>query len=916
MIDRKRLDVLLEAALELPPEERAGFLEREGENEEVRAAVARLLAASAQATAAPLGGALWREMLDGERALAPGERLGAYRIEHELGRGGMAVVYLAARADGQYEHRVALKILERAANDGDAVARFERERQILASLDHPGIARILDGGFAPDGRPWFAMEFVEGQPIDAYCDAVQLDLEGRLRLFVEVGRAVAAAHRQLVVHRDIKPSNILVSSVGVPKLLDFGIAKLIEPEDAGPRDELTRTYVPMTPRYASPEQIAGRAVTTASDVYQLGLLLYELVCGEWAFEFPASTPSELGERASTREATRPSAAVAVKQGDERARRRGCSSARQLRKLLAGDLDTIVLAALRPQAERRYESASRLVEDVERYLDGRPILARPDAFLYRARKFVGRNRWAVAAAAAGLAVALGLSAFYAVRLRQERNAAEGEAQKARQVAQFLADLFRASDPFTAKMVADRTALELLDEGARQIAEGTALASQPEVKAALLDVMGDVYGGMGKLDRAITYSDQAVALRTRLLGPAHADTLESRQNRLELERLAGRLGEAAAGFRELVPLLERTHGPRHFRVAEAYMQLALSTLDSGSLDEARAMIDRALAIEREQHPVDPLRLSRLLTTESAVSSRAGDMARAAREARESIELQRRIDPGSPAIANTLGGLSGFLRNQGKLEEAREALLEAERLLLPRAGAEHPLTLKNSLRIADATLALNLPAEALARLERDLPVAEQVLGSSSYWIGYGYLEKATALVDLGRTAEAIPNAVRGRDGMEAALGKDAQLSIDANRRLANILKDAGRLAEARDLLRQTAAQAEAKMPPRTFMLPLTLKELGEVLFKLGDLDGAEAALLRSLALQAELWPDGHVDTVRSIAWHAEILAKKGEKERARAELRRALALALRVEGVSPYLAERLETLRAELLGEGARP
>jgi serine/threonine-protein kinase len=910
--DRRRLDTLLDRALELPAAERRAFLDREAASEDERQTLARLLAAAEDSAAEPrLGGALWSDLADGfARELATGERLGAYRILGELGRGGMATVYRAERADRQYEQTVALKILDRPAADARAVARFNRERQILASLDHPRIARILDGGVAPDGRPWFAMELVDGARIDEHCDHHRLDLRRRLALFAEVAQAVAAAHRQLVVHRDIKPSNILVDALGQPKLLDFGIAKLVEEEVAeGTAGELTHAAVPLTPSYASPEQAGGLPVTTASDVYQLGLLLYELLAGERAFPPSEATPASLRERASVGAPCRPSETVSGAPGAARAEGRGLGSARQLRRALAGDLDTIVLTALRPEVGRRYPSVERLIEDVERHLGGLPILARRDALAYRAGKFVSRHRFGVAAATVGVVALVAVVGYYTARLRTERDTAARQAATARQVAQFLADLFTAADPFTVKQVAQRTAVELLAEGTRLAEHGGALTTEPEARAALLAVLGNVYGGLGEMVTAIRLSDEAIALRRERLGPLHPDTLDGRLDRMSLERLAGRPTEAQVIGRELLPLLEAALGPGHPRVGDAKMQLALALADTGPLEEARALIAGAVAIAEVQRPADPLRLARVLTVEATIAGRSGDLEASAELSQRAVDLVQSVDPDNPTIANTLGGLAGDLQNLGRVSEARAALAEAERILLARAGAEHPLTLKSSLRIANLAVLLGEPAVALTRLDATLPIADRVLGPTSWWLGYGRLRRAMALVDLGRKDEAAAEALRGRDLTVAALGETSATAIDANRRLGGVLQDVGRFAEAKDVLRHTIQLAEANLPAGNLVVPNTLMQLADVELALGDAAGAKPVIARVIELQAALWPKGHVDQVRGFASQAEILVRLGDRAAARTTLDRALALTATVEGVTPELRARLDRLAAAL-------
>ncbi|HEU5039313.1 MAG TPA: protein kinase [Gemmatimonadales bacterium] len=423
----ERLEALFHEALPLSTEERAALLRRACRDDPTLGTeVERLLAAHdraggfIQVPAATLAG-----MGTADESLE-GRRIGPYRVVRELGRGGMGAVYLAERADGAFTQRVAVKLIKRGMDTDHVLARFRAERQILASLNHPNLARLLDGGSTADGLPYLVMEYIEGQPIDAYADARHLSVADRLRLFLDVCDAVSHAHGQGVIHRDIKPLNILVTPAGDPKLLDFGIAKVLD--DAA--DEVTSTVTGLrllTPEYASPEQVEGRHATAASDVYSLGVVLYELLTGRSPYRLPSRAPQDVAAAVCTTEPERPSAAVtrAPEPGTETVRRRrrdsaahaaatGAVTARQLSRLLRGDLDTIVLAALRKEPGRRYRSVAAFADDLRRHLDGRPVLARSEGVLYRAGKFARRNRGGVAAAglaavAAAIMAAVGLPA---------------------------------------------------------------------------------------------------------------------------------------------------------------------------------------------------------------------------------------------------------------------------------------------------------------------------------------------------------------------------------------------------------------------------------------------------------------------------------------------------------------------------
>ena len=366
-----------------------------------------------------------------------GRALGPYRLSAVLGRGGMGTVYLADRTGGDFDQRVAVKILRRGMDTDDLLARFRRERRLLARLEHPNIARVVDGGSTDDGRPWLAMEFVDGEPIDVYAQQNGLDPRARIQLFLDVCGAVQHAHRNLVVHRDLKPGNVFVARDGSVKLLDFGIAKVIDPDD---RDtSATATHVRLlSPRYGSPEQMRGEAVSTASDVYSLGVVLYELLTGRSPYADDTGELVDIERRVLRDEPVAPSTAITQ---EDPAHPRGIDTA-ALRRALRGDLDTIVLKALRKEPARRYSSVDEFAEDLRRHLDGRPVLARPDSFGYRSRKFIQRNALAVGGSAV-LALALiattVVTANLSVRAQRAQRAAESERATATATAGFLQDM---------------------------------------------------------------------------------------------------------------------------------------------------------------------------------------------------------------------------------------------------------------------------------------------------------------------------------------------------------------------------------------------------------------------------------------------------------------------------------------------
>jgi serine/threonine protein kinase len=452
----RRIEALFDEAADLPAAERATFLSAAcGQDLAMRSEIESLLAADEKAADFLEQPVVVSGSAPSPPASLVGRRIGHYAVESKIGEGGMSTVYLAVRADDVYRQKVALKVLAYGADRSDLSARFRAERQILASLDHPGIARLLDGGTIEDGRPYLVMEYIAGFPIDQYCDAHRLGVDARVDLFRQVCAAVQYAHQNLVVHRDIKPSNILVTADGVPRLLDFGIAKLLEGAQMPGTIEATMTGLRlMTPQYASPEQVEGGAITTATDVYSLGVLLYFLLTGQSPYRLATTTPDALQRAVLAQDPERPSTAAGRSTGEgpppsERAggagpTREASSEARglrpqQLRRKLRGDLDNIVLMALRKEPGRRYASVALLSEDLRRYREQLPVAAQPDTLGYRVRKFVGRHRAGVAAAAIGLALILGLAAtmtVQAVRLARQRDEIRAERDKALEVRGFL------------------------------------------------------------------------------------------------------------------------------------------------------------------------------------------------------------------------------------------------------------------------------------------------------------------------------------------------------------------------------------------------------------------------------------------------------------------------------------------------
>ncbi|HEY8073247.1 MAG TPA: serine/threonine-protein kinase, partial [Labilithrix sp.] len=564
--DQKRLRAameLVDAALDAPPSQRAALL---GDaSSEVRAEAERLLAADActnsvlsEPALAGAPSALDEATRAGTNALAPGALVGSFRIVSFLGRGGMGEVWIAERATADFDQRVALKILP--VTDAAAVARFRQERRILARLAHPCIARLLDGGVMSDGRPWLAMELVAGKNLVDYCAEHELDVDARLHLFAQICDAVQLAHQSLVVHRDLKPSNILVGDDGAPKLLDFGIAKLLE--HAADAEPLTRTHErPMTLDYAAPEQVRGEAISTASDIWSLGVILHELLTGVRPYRTTGKNRVETEHAILAAEPSRPSAHV----DDPLARGRPlAASPRALRRRLRGDLDAIVLKAMRKAPKDRYATAEALAADVRRHLDHAPVAARGDATSYLVRATIRRH--SVAFAFSGV-VFVALVAGLVGTLWQAKRARD-EARRAEQAQAFLVDMLRAFDPGQAngKPITQR---DILERGEARLGE---LDTQPDVQALLLHTFAETWYGIEEFVHAEKTAERALDLERRTRGPR---SLEAGRSLVLIGDSWFELGDyprAASSLEEGLAILRAIEGPKGLTVASALNDLA--------------------------------------------------------------------------------------------------------------------------------------------------------------------------------------------------------------------------------------------------------------------------------------------------------------------------------------------------------
>lgn len=869
-----RIEPLLDEALDLPPSSRPDFLDRACSGDrELRAALEQMLASAETAQhaldvagvefAMPFIASAER---DAETAYTPptlalGTQLGPFHIVREIGGGGMGIVYLAERTDPDLRQQVALKVVRQELDRGRGLrARFFEERQILASLHHPHIAALYDGGVSADGEPWLAMELIEGVPIDRYAADKELTIEQRLTLFLDVCDALQYAHQHLVVHRDLKPSNILVAADGDVKLLDFGIAKLLEPanaESAIARATLTRDGTqPFTPEYASPEQVLGEPISTSSDVYALGIVLYELLAGTRPIRFAERPVVEWG--AIVREAI--PAAPSTVAGASRA--------------LRGDLDTIVLKAIRTEPARRYPSVDQLADDIRRHLAGLPVRARADTWRYRAGKFARRHRLALAA---GVVVALTLVGGVVATTRQAR-VARAEAVKAGKARDFLVSIFAASDPKQARGE-KLTAREVLDRGAKQV--DSAFADQPELQQDLYATLGSVYFNLGLYPPSDSLFDRSSKLALQLYGAKDIRYAMALDQLADVRADGGRLASAESLYVQALGIVRST--PAHAVARDSLHGAILGNLGVlrdylGNYEESEASTRQALAIYLSTKGSDDLTVAMQLVNLGSTLLDQNDIDGADSATRAGIAIERaHLPPDSPSLLIALNNFASVLDRAGKFDSAAlvaTEVLESYRRVYPE-GHDDLATALNNVAIYRYDM-------------RDLPGAEppsgeavamytRMDGATHFHTLHALLTRGRILLAQGRIPEAAEMFDHVTDIAVKGLGRKHPTYIDSRYWAGRALAAAGRTADAESTWVTTLATARAVFKPNNLRIGELLTRIGTLRLDRGDAAGAEPMLREARALRAARLAPGDPEIAATAFALARALAEQNKRAEA---------------------------------------
>jgi serine/threonine protein kinase/Tfp pilus assembly protein PilF len=826
----QRVQTLFHEAADMPAAEQRVFLEAQcGDDAGLVSEVLILLEEDARGGSL-LDGDVARvasQILDDSSSAAlPFKEFGPYRIKRALGEGGMGVVYLAERED--LGNEVAIKILRDAWVSPARRERFNAEQRTLAQLNHPSIARLYDADTSPDGTPFFVMEYVAGVPLTDFCKTQKSSIAERLRLFRAVCEAVLYAHQHAVIHRDLKPSNILVKADGTIRLLDFGIAKHLE--NLGELVDQTITGLRlMTPAYAAPEQIRGEQVGIQSDVYSLGVVLYELLVGHLPFEFSNCTPAQVENILTEQEAEKPS--VVAEKAAASAETNGSRATAS--KAAWADLDVLCLTAMHKDPQRRYQSVEALIRDANHYLDGEPLEARPDSWHYTLGKFVRRRWQLVSAAAAMFALLVGLVIFYTVRLTRARNAALTQAARTQRIQRFMLNLFQGGDP-SAGPADDLRVVTLLDRGAQ---EARSLDAEPAVQAELFETLGGIYQKLGKLEQADSLLESALAKREALYGP---DSTETAKGLLAL----GSLRDAEARYSDAERLIRQAldRDKRHLpandpAVAKAMLALGGVLEDRGAYDQSIAILEQTVQLYSAPG-AEPADLADSLYELANAHFYAGNYQRSEEINERVLAMYKQIyGERHPRVADVLINLGAIRLDLGHYPEAEQYDRQALDIVQAWYGKDNPETATDLTILARSLVYQKQYDEAADLLQQSLAIKERTFGKVHPSVASTLNELGSVALNEGKYDAAEQYFERMADIYRTEYGEQHYLFATALSNLASVYTAQQQWTRAEKLYRQAIPIYMQSQSPTHINTGIARIKLGRTLLRQQRYAEAEA-------------------------------------------------------------------------------
>lgn len=885
----EKINNIVDTALELTKEERDTYIEEQCKGDkQLRQEVTVLIDAIEQSETESfledlgdyqqqLAQEVLNEDIAEKDAALIGTTIDSYELIELIGHGGMGSVFLAKRADEAYDQRAAFKVLRRGLHTPSNVARFKRERQILAKLNHPNIARLLDGGLTPEGLPYFVMEYIEGKPLYKYCNQHLLSIEERIHLFKSICHAVQHAHKNTIIHRDLKPSNILVTEEGEVKILDFGIAKILEPKDPDQPPYQTQTGTRLLSfRYAAPEQIENQIITTATDIYTLGIVFYELLCGVHPFDLERKKMTEIEKLIRTKSPlSLPEKFLQlpedIRQKEARFRHTTSSS---LSQSLKGDLDAIVLKALRKEPEERYDSIEQFLEDLRRYEQSKPIIARKDTLRYKTKKFVKRHQSELAATVGFILLIVSFTAIYTWRITQERNKARLQAEKAQETSEFLVNLFSASNP--AETHGETVPVKsILEEGLNQIDQ---LNEQPEVQSQMLHTMGKVYTNLGEYDRAEMLLERALNIQTNIDGQFNTEVASIYNDLGGLHQKAQEIQQAEPFYAKALNIRKKIVGPNDIRYAETLSDLGALMRFKGNLDSAAVLYNRALEIRQTNLIPNHPDIANSLNNLGVLEKSNGNLETAKQYYQEALEIRRNhFGDIHPKVANVKNNLAVLYRTKGEFDLAETYYTETLKIRRQVYGQNHPLTAQSLNNFAGFLIDRRAYDQAETYYRQALKVRKKLLGPSHIQTGTAYNNLANALFEKSQLDSAEHAYRNALDIYSSSLGKNHRYVGIVKSNLAKTLTAKNDLKTADKIFKEALAIMRDSYDSENISFANLYNYRAKLELKRKEISQAKDLLEDALEIRKEIQGTEHPDFQQNIKQLSSVYQQLGYQSRA---------------------------------------